>query len=169
MHLRHLKGLQLAAMIVVLTGCDGDNKIWIVVDLKMPNGKAAQMSFDDPSLADVDLQTCEQALKGDVPILMQEIDGMPETKGSQFISARCVQSDESPAPHNIWWFNRKLRCGGLPEKNFWNVSLRKSTLRDSSVRLCPLRSVDCRAPDCREAIPQNAPIFLLLFVAAIIT
>ena len=97
-HLRHLKGLQLAAMMVALTGCNGDNKIWIVVDLKMPNGKAAQMRFDDPSLADVDLQTCEQGLKGAVPILMQEIDGMPETKGSQFVSAGCMQSEESPAP-----------------------------------------------------------------------
>ncbi len=97
-HLRHLKGLQLAAMMVVLTGCDGDNKIWIVVDLKMPNGKVTQMSFDDPRLADVDLQTCEQTLKGSLPILMQEIDGMPETKGSQFVSARCMQSEESPAP-----------------------------------------------------------------------
>ncbi len=101
MHLRHLRGLQLAAVLVALTGCTGDNKIWIVVDVKMPNGKAAQMSFDDPSLADVDLQTCEQFLKNAVPILMQEIDGMPETKGSQFVSSRCVQSEESPTPHGL--------------------------------------------------------------------
>ncbi len=101
MLLRHLKGLQLAAMLVTLTGCTGENKIWIVVDLKMPNGKAVQMSFDDPSLADVDLQTCQQSLKGAVPILMQEIHGMPETEGSQFVLAKCVQSEERPIPRSM--------------------------------------------------------------------
>jgi hypothetical protein len=99
-HFRHLRILQLAAILVALTGCPGDDKIWIVVDIKMPNGKAAQMSFNDPSLADVDLQTCEQSLKGAAPILMQEIDGMPATRGSRFVAAKCVQSDQNPVAHS---------------------------------------------------------------------
>jgi hypothetical protein len=102
MHLRPLRALQVIAILVApSTGCTGDNKVWIVVDIKMSNGKSAQMSFDDPSLADVDLQTCEQSLKGAAPILMQEIDGMPETKGSRFVSAKCVQSDQNPVAHSI--------------------------------------------------------------------
>ncbi len=152
-HLRHLKGLQLAAMMVVLTGCDGDNKIWIVVDLKMPNGKVTQMSFDDPRLADVDLQTCEQTLKGSLPILMQEIDGMPETKGSSlFRQGACNQRKVRPL--NSYEGLIVSDCNGLLEKTFGTqvlASWRFETLRRDFV----LGIGSCRAPDRRENDTSN--------------
>jgi hypothetical protein len=96
--LRHLRALQVLAMLVApLTGCTGDKKVWIVVDIKMSDGKLTRMSFEDPGQADVDVESCEQSLKGAASILMQEIHGMPETKRSHFVSAKCVQSDENPA------------------------------------------------------------------------
>ncbi len=102
MRRRYLRTLQVLAILAApLTGCTGDNKVWIIVDIKMPNGKAAQMSFDDPSGADVDLQTCKRSLKVAAPILMQEIEGMPETKGSHFVAVRCVLSAENPVSHGI--------------------------------------------------------------------
>jgi hypothetical protein len=80
-------------LVAPLIGCNGDRKIWIVVNIKMSDGKLAQMSFDDPSPADVDLQACKQSLKSAAPILMQEIHGMPKASASRFISAKCIQSE----------------------------------------------------------------------------
>lgn len=90
-----------ALLIVGLSACTGDQKIWIVVSIKKPNGQLAQMSFDDPSATDKDLPSCILSLKNAAPELMEEIEGMPGTKGSHFLSATCVQSDKNPTPDQI--------------------------------------------------------------------
>lgn len=88
----------LAALIILaLTGCTGDPKIWIVVSIKKTNGELAQISFNDPTGTDKDAQACILSLKTKETDLMEEINGMPDMKGSQLLSATCVMSDKEPA------------------------------------------------------------------------
>ncbi len=92
----------LAVLIIgALAGCSSDQKIWILVSVKKLDGQLAQVGFDDPSGADKDVQTCSLSLKTAGADLMQEIDGMPDFRGSHFLSAKCVQSDKNPAPNQV--------------------------------------------------------------------
>ncbi len=94
--------LSLAALMIgALAGCSNDQKIWVLVSVKKSNGQLAQVSFDDPSGADKDVQTCSLSLKTAEADLMQEINGMPDLKGSHFLSATCVQSDKNPVPDQV--------------------------------------------------------------------
>jgi hypothetical protein len=87
----------LAALIIfLLTGCTDDQKIWIVVSIKKPNGELAQISFDDPIATDKDVQACILSLKTEGVALMEEINGMPGMEGSQFLSETCVLSEKEP-------------------------------------------------------------------------
>ncbi len=87
-----------AALIASLTGCTGDQKIWVVVSIKKPNGQLTHVGFADPTLGDKDLTMCILSMKGAAAGLMEEIDGMPDLKGSHFLAATCVQSDKNPYP-----------------------------------------------------------------------
>jgi hypothetical protein len=81
----------------LLSACSGKpDKVWIVVDLVDPNGRPAQMSFDNPAVPDMTLADCEGALSSAVPTLLQGIESKPDMKGSKYISAKCVQSGEDP-------------------------------------------------------------------------
>lgn len=89
--------LAVAVLATALSGCSDDNaKVWIVVDLQTPAGKPAQMAFDNPSVPDMTLADCEQSLQAAVPTLMQGIESRPESKGSRYVSAKCIESAEDP-------------------------------------------------------------------------
>jgi hypothetical protein len=93
-----LKRFGVVAIIAAcVVGCsEKPEKVWIVVDLLGADGRPAQMSFDNPAVPDMTLTDCEGALASAVPTLMQGIESRPETKGSQYVSAKCVQSAEDP-------------------------------------------------------------------------
>jgi hypothetical protein len=65
--------------------------------MKKPNGELSQISFNDPTGTDQDAQACILSLKTKETDLLEEINGMPDMKGSQFLSATCVMSDKEPA------------------------------------------------------------------------
>lgn len=95
--MRYGTGLVVTALAAALSGCSDDNtKTWIVVDLQTPQGRHSQMSFNNPSVPAMTLAECEQSLEVAIPTLMQSIESQPETKGSRFVSAKCVASAEDP-------------------------------------------------------------------------
>jgi hypothetical protein len=100
-HMARTKLWLTALLIAALAACTADEKIWIVVSIKKPDGRLAQVSFDGPPGADTDLQTCIHSLKSAAADLMLEINGMPDLKGSHFLSATCVQSDKNPVPDQV--------------------------------------------------------------------
>ena len=90
-----------ALLIAALAACTANEKTWIVVSIKKPDGRLARVSFDGPPGADTDLQTCILSLKSAASDLMLEINGMPDLRGSHFLSATCVQSDKNPVPDQV--------------------------------------------------------------------
>ena len=84
------------SLLAPASGCSDDPNAWIVVELKLVNGKTAQMAFRNPAVPDITLEECRKTLKGALPTLMQGVDSVPETIGSSLVSAKCVSSVEDP-------------------------------------------------------------------------
>lgn len=95
-----LKLWLILSLVVPVSGCSDDPSAWIVVELKLVNGKTAQMAFRNPAVPDITLEECDKTLQRALPTLMQGIDSMPETKGSRLVSAKCVSSVEDPLKPN---------------------------------------------------------------------
>ncbi|MCD7111814.1 hypothetical protein LRX75_22565 [Rhizobium sp. DKSPLA3] len=84
-------------LVAGLAACsDKPEKVWIVVDLIDPAGRPAQMAFDNPRVPDMTMQDCEGALASAVPTLMEGINSRPESRGSRYVSAKCVPSATDP-------------------------------------------------------------------------
>jgi hypothetical protein len=82
---------------MLLMACSGKSeKVWIVVDLIAPNGQPAQMAFNNPAVPDMTMAGCEGSLQAAMPALLQGIGSKPESAGSKYVSAKCVQSAEDP-------------------------------------------------------------------------
>jgi hypothetical protein len=84
------------ATVAAAYGCTDNPNVWIVVDLKMSDGKTAQMAFRNPAIPDLTLDECERTLEKALPSLMEGIESVPETKGSRLVSAKCVVSIKDP-------------------------------------------------------------------------
>jgi hypothetical protein len=89
-------GLAIAASAILMAGCSKDETAWVVVELIRPDGTKAQMVFNNPSVPDMTLAECESSLEGAVPTLKEGIESKPETRGSQWVSAKCVMSIGDP-------------------------------------------------------------------------
>ena len=81
---------------VLLAGCSDPDPVWIVVDFKRPDGTNGQMAFNNPAVPDMTLEDCKGSLQDALPTLMQGIENQPQTKGSVFLNATCIQSAEDP-------------------------------------------------------------------------
>lgn len=75
----------------------GTETAWIVLNFKMPDGKPAQMAFDNPSAPNITLQDCEAALPVAQTNLIQVArQYAPPLQTAKFESAKCVMSEGDP-------------------------------------------------------------------------
>lgn len=63
---------------------------------QMPDGKSAQMAFDNPAVPDMTLKDCEGSLQSATPPLIGHISQQPATTGAKMVSAKCVWSATDP-------------------------------------------------------------------------
>jgi hypothetical protein len=82
---------------LALSACaTSKEKIWIVVSLKMSDGKSAEMTFDNPSVPDITLEECKIHLPKAIPTIMNFVRKEPKLVNASLKSARCVQSIDDP-------------------------------------------------------------------------
>lgn len=72
------------------------DKVWIVVDLQLPNGKPAKMSFDNPSVPDMTLDECEGSKAQALAALSEHVKAATGSAATVILGATCVVSAVDP-------------------------------------------------------------------------
>ena len=85
-----------AFLSLALSACFDAKKVWIVVELTMPDGSSASMAFNNPSVPDLTIKECEDSISAATPRLMEYIKKEPRLVDATYKSARCVASIDDP-------------------------------------------------------------------------